>query len=549
MKTLSLMKEAESVGDYGGDGSLKYDTSTTDTQVEISLSRISGILYRRTSSTSSTGTGISSTMTYTVKLSGAISLSLTGTYKSTDINGHYFNVTKVVKRTHAAQSVKISATLKYAANTGSTAVTASNSVTISIPAKPSYSVSYLANGGTDAPSAQTKWHDESLTLSSAKPSRTGYAFRRWNVSQSDTGTAYDPGSAYAANAAMSLYAIWNPLIQYNPNGTGVGGMPSTQTKTFGTSISLSNNVPTRSGYAFDGWYKNTAGTGTKYTPGQSYTSNEALTLYAKWLKVPSAPSIRSITVVRCGSNGTPDDTGTYCKVTSSWAVDTTSDTVADNTGTVTGTIKAQGTSTARSISFSSGASGTSGTAIAIVSGCDTDAQYYVTVTVTDKVASTSRSDVLTRAKFVMDFHAGGNGIGVGCAAPEDGFECGWPAQFDEDLTILGDVNAANLSESYDNVVANVISASGTWTVSGASVRKCGHLCQLYLYVKNSSALAAGAGATPVGTISAGNRPKSIITFGCPNGGGYITTGGAVYFRPFVAVSANAAFYIAATYYC
>jgi len=546
MNILSLMKEAEKVGDYGGDGSLKYDSSTTDTQVDITLRNISGILYRRTSGGSA---GVSSTMTYTVKLSGAISLSLTGTYKSTDVNGHPFNLTKAVKRSHAAQSVKISATLKYAATSGGTVVTKSNSVTIAIPAKPSYAVSYLANGGSDAPSAQTKWHDESLVLSSTKPKRTDCVFRRWNTSQADSGTAYNPGSTYAANAKMSLYAIWNPLIQYLPNASGVGAMPTTQTKTYGVSTSLSSNVPTRSGYVFDGWYKNAAGTGTKYAPGQSYTSNDALTLYAKWLKVPSAPTIRSIAVVRCGSNGTPDDAGTYCKVTAEWSVDTTSDTVAGNTGTVTGTIKAQGTSTTRAITFSSGASGTSGTALAIVNGCDTDAQYYVTVTVTDKASSTSRSDVLTRAKYVMDFHEGGNGIGVGCAAPADGFECGWPAQFDEDLKVLGTISAENLTESFDNVVSNVISASGTWTVSGASVRKCGHLCQLYLYVKNSAALAAGANATPVGTLTSGNRPKTIITFGSPNGGGYITTGGAVYFRPFVAVSANAAFYIAATYYC
>ena len=56
--------------------------------------------------------------------------------------------------------------------------TKSGSITVS--AKKSYSVKYNANGGSGAPSSQTKWHGTALTLSSTKPTRTGYTFKGWD---------------------------------------------------------------------------------------------------------------------------------------------------------------------------------------------------------------------------------------------------------------------------------------------------------------------------------------------------------------------------------
>ena len=254
-----------------------------------------------------------------------------------------------------------------------------------------------------------------------------------------------------------------------------------------------------------------------------------------------------MSVVRCDSSGTSDDEGTYAKVTVAWSVDTTGDTVADNTGTVTGSIQADGSSTSRTIAFSSGASGTSGTAVAIAGECDIDTQYLVTVTVTDKAASVTRTDLLTRARFVLDFRAGGNAVGIGSAAPASGLGVGWDAQFDGDVAILGDVSAANLAEHMESTVSDVISASGTWAVIGATARRWGHFCFLYLNVSNSTAITAGSSASFIGTIVQEHRPKSLATFGCDKGGGWIDTAGNVYFAPFVDVSANSSFHLSCTY--
>lgn len=473
-----------------------------------------------------------------------------GFYASGGYYGRFFNVgTQKAKSRTGTQTYRLDFILGITSTSGKTDSVLKH-INITIPAQASYSVQYDANGGSGTPSAQTKWEDEPLTLATSSPSRTGYAFWHWNTSTDNGGTSYDPGGTYTANAAATLHAIWNPLITYSANGSGVGNMPVNQTKTYGVATSLGSNVPTRTGYQFDGWYTNASGTGTKYEPGQSIAagSNSSLALYAKWLKVPDPPRISSMSVIRCDSSGTADDEGTYGRVAVEWSVDTTSDTVPDNTGAVTGTIRADGGSSERAIAFSSGASGTSGTAVAIVDSCDIDTQYLVTVTVTDKVTTTIRNDLLTRAKFVLDFRRGGNAMGIGSAAPVSGLEVGWDAQFDGDVTVLGDIEAANLTPQNVTTVSDVISASGTWTVSNAAVCKWGHLCFLYLDVKNSQALAAGSTSNLVGTVSQAYRPKSIVSFGCRYGGGWMDTSGGVYFTPHVDVSADSSFYISCTYY-
>ena len=77
-------------------------------------------------------------------------------------------------------------------------------VTIATP----YTVSYNANGGSGAPSAQKKAQDVTLKLSSTTPTRTGYTFSKWNTAQNGSGTNYNAGANYTANANATLYAQW-----------------------------------------------------------------------------------------------------------------------------------------------------------------------------------------------------------------------------------------------------------------------------------------------------------------------------------------------------
>ena len=71
-----------------------------------------------------------------------------------------------------------------------------------------YTVSYNANGGSGAPSSQTKTENVALTLSPVSPRRTGYTFKGWATNKFMPGAQYQPGGKYTANASVTLYALW-----------------------------------------------------------------------------------------------------------------------------------------------------------------------------------------------------------------------------------------------------------------------------------------------------------------------------------------------------
>lgn len=78
-----------------------------------------------------------------------------------------------------------------------------------------YTVSYNANGGSGAPGNQTKTYGTNLTLSSTRPTRANYNFLGWATSASG-GVAYNPGSTYTSNSAITLYAVWQ-LAYWKPS--------------------------------------------------------------------------------------------------------------------------------------------------------------------------------------------------------------------------------------------------------------------------------------------------------------------------------------------
>ncbi len=146
-----------------------------------------------------------------------------------------------------------------------------------------YTISYNANGGTGAPSSQTKTHGVALTLSSTKPTRPGYTFLGWSTNSTATTAAYSAGGNFTTDSNTTLYAIWKLntyTISYNANG-GTGA-PSSQTKTHGVALTLSSTKPTRTGYTFLGWSTSSSATSATYSAGGSFTSNANTTLYAVW---------------------------------------------------------------------------------------------------------------------------------------------------------------------------------------------------------------------------------------------------------------------------
>ena len=69
-------------------------------------------------------------------------------------------------------------------------------------------LSYNANGGSGAPSAQTVNKNEWFTLRTGVPTRSGYEFVGWNTSSTATAATYQPGGQARIVSNMTLYAVW-----------------------------------------------------------------------------------------------------------------------------------------------------------------------------------------------------------------------------------------------------------------------------------------------------------------------------------------------------
>lgn len=295
---------------------------------------------------------------------------------------------------------------------------------VSVPAWTSYKVTYNANGGSGAPSAQTKWKDQTLKLSTAKPTRTGYTFLGWSTSSTATSATYAAGANYTANSAATLYAVWKAItytVTYNANGGS--GAPANQTKTYGTALTLSSTKPTRTNYNFKGWGTSASATTVSYASGASYTANAAITLYAIWELAYIKPRISNLSIVRCNSSGVASDEGQNGLVVFDWECDKTVSSVV-----IKWKLPAATTWTSSTVTVS----GTSGTVNHVI-GSDTlstESSYDVHITVSDSGGSTYVTGMVTSMKFVVDFLAGGNGIAFGKTAElEDTAEFEFDAKF------------------------------------------------------------------------------------------------------------------------
>lgn len=308
--------------------------------------------------------------------------------------------------------------------------TSSAGVNVWVGAKPSYTVTYNANGGSGAPGDQTKWYGENLTLSSAKPIRTGYTFQGWSTAN-DSSVEYQPGATYSSNAGVTLYAVWSVntwTVSYNANGGS--GAPGNQTKVYGKTLSLSSTRPTRNLYNFKGWGTSSGSTSPSYQPGGAYTNNASITLYAIWELAWLQPRITNLQATRCDSAGTLNEEGQYAKVTFNWATDRTVSAIKIVCNGVT--VNGSGSGTSGSISLVIGNNALS-----------TENSYPVTVTVTDAVGSGTMSTTVAPMNYIMDIAPNGSvAFGKPANQTEKQFSVSMPSTFRE--RIDGYSEAGNL---------------------------------------------------------------------------------------------------------
>ncbi len=325
-------------------------------------------------------------------------------------------------KTAQTLSISISATWNFTWD-GVKASTKTGTGTITIPALATYTISYNANGGTNPPARQSKWAGTNVSISTAKPTRTGYTFQGWATS-SGGGVVYASGTTYSANASVTLYAVWKAItyiVSYNANG-GTGA-PASQTKTYDVTLTLSTTKPTRTNYVFKGWAGSPDGAIVNQ-PGGKYTNNASCTYYAIWELAYAKPRITNMTVSRCDSSGVVIDDGTYALVKIAWACDKT-----------VSSIKIEWKLSSDSAYYSSTTltpSGTSGNESVIIGngGLSTEQRYSIRVTVADANGNTPLTRELPSLKYIIDIKNGGNGIAFGKVAEADNYaEFGFNAMF------------------------------------------------------------------------------------------------------------------------
>lgn len=383
------------------------------------------------------------------KVKDAGSINTTSNTESVSCGSYEFTINKSTSAQSIQCYAKITSNSSYVSGTKS-----STSSNVSVPAKPSYTVSYNANGGSGAPSAQTKWYGTDLTLSSTKPTRTGYSFQGWGTSSSDTSVDYAAGATYSANAAITLYAIWKAntyTVSYDANGGS--GAPSSQTKTYDVALTLSSTIPTKTNYTFKGWGTSASATTVAYAAGASYTANASVTLYAIWELSYVKPRITSVSVTRCASDGTVSEEGTYGKATFNWATDLA-------VSSITIEWKVSSTSTWSSATVT--ASGTSGSVAEVFGSGEisTDSTYDVRITVADSNGSTSTSKTISSIAYPIDVKSGGTGIAFGKAAEIDGYmDVAYRAQFRQPIYCFN--NKGIFCKDTDGNACQVLNITGS----------------------------------------------------------------------------------------
>lgn len=184
--------------------------------------------------------------------------------------------------------------------------TVNKDIVISAVWKPeTYTISYNANGGSGAPGNQTKTYGKALTLSSTRPTRSGYRFDGWTISGSST--KYQPGSSFSREGSVQLNAKWVKQYRYR---YGSGGWTTVDA---GTTITL-KAAPTKTHYNFVGWVPN--GSSTSHTARSVYTVNSDVTFTEKW-------DPKTYTIRYTGGSGSGFPSQVTAKYGSTFTVNTT----------------------------------------------------------------------------------------------------------------------------------------------------------------------------------------------------------------------------------
>ena len=301
-------------------------------------------------------------------------------------------------------------------------------------------------------------------------------------------------SGFRNGTSTASYSFtFNPKTSYAVafDANGGSGAPSSQTKWHGETLTLSSTRPTRSNYKFLGWATSASGD-VAYQPGDSYTTNAAATLYAKWQLAYVPPTLTGLTAQRCDSAGAAQDDGAYALVTGDYAADTSADSATTVTKATVAWRESGTTGEWSSADVALGAA--SGTLSATVGAGALDAGkgYDLTVTLVDSHGATTAGTTSVGPTLrILNVSADGTAIGFGRMAPDAGYAFAGPVAIDGAVTLS---EPAQLSQALNSDGWHVLLDGGAWYC------KRGGLLLVYLYNITAS------GSRTVGTLPTGYRP-------------------------------------------
>ena len=177
-------------------------------------------------------------------------------------------------------------------------------------------LSFDPNGGENAPEpivhvvGSTESGDLGVNIPEQEPNRDYYTFLGWGESadatKSDKLYKYDSDKEGRRDIPVTqdktLYAVWEKNYQINYDANGGTNAPAatvllSQTKT-GTDSKgnpvytgravITSDVPTRSGYSFQGWATSRRGAAAYFAGDEVQISGGSVTLYAVWTRPAAA---------------------------------------------------------------------------------------------------------------------------------------------------------------------------------------------------------------------------------------------------------------------
>lgn len=199
-------------------------------------------------------------------------------------------------------------------------------------------LSYNANGGSGAPSAQSATVTTSgtpsytFTIPTTKPTRTGYAFAGWATSSSASSAQYSAGGTITISANTTLYAVWTPQKSVITSATSaaIGSATTVKWTNYGSyttkirfvcGLADSGQITvTGTQYSYtlpSSWYaqipNSTSGTATAYLYTFSGSTQIGVSTYNFTASVPASvvPSIGTLSAARVNDNSTVSGWGIY----------------------------------------------------------------------------------------------------------------------------------------------------------------------------------------------------------------------------------------------